>query len=448
MRIAAWGKNDVGQVGCGYSSKDVLSPMGTILPDNVKQIGGGGDTAFYLLSNGRVVAVGGNDEGQLGTGSRLPSALPVTVPVSRIKEVAAWGPSAMFLDDEGVVWTIGANDCGQLGVGTVSPLSQGSEIICGPLILEAGVVQIAAGGATRGVILSDGTVNMWGENTFGQVGDGTTETKTTPTLIPGLTDVVKLSIGGEATLHTHVLVLRADGSVWGWGSAWNGELGGTIPAHGHIPNVLTPQPIAALEGAGVVDVFAGGEQSYVLTAGGLLLGFGNNEEGALGLSGEGLVTTPRPVLADVSTVSAAWRNALAIVKGQVYAWGRNPTGMLGLGTEGNVVTTPTLVPGLSGVKDIHIGFEYACALLTRALPAPPVKVTDEHEGLTVSWPVSESPTHIEWRPTGKPGDEWSPQVTVPAGTSSYTVTGLPSGQPTQIRLSSSGEAVTAEGIPS
>jgi alpha-tubulin suppressor-like RCC1 family protein len=91
-----------------------------------------------------------------------------------------------------------------------------------------GVTAIAAGGATTVALLS-GTVLAWGDNAFGQLGDGTTTERHAPVSIAGLPGVAAIAAGG-----VHTMALKA-GTVWEWGYNGFGQLGDNTTTDRHTP---------------------------------------------------------------------------------------------------------------------------------------------------------------------------------------------------------------------
>jgi alpha-tubulin suppressor-like RCC1 family protein len=85
-------------------------------------------------------------------------------------------------------------------------------------------VSVAAGSAHTLALRTDGTVWAMGSNAYGQLGDGTTETRDTPVKVPGLSGIVAIEAAGF-----HSLALDAEGGVWVWGDNRDGQLGETPP---------------------------------------------------------------------------------------------------------------------------------------------------------------------------------------------------------------------------
>ena len=193
----------------------------------------------------------------------------------------------------------------------------------------------------------------WGRNNAGQLGDGTSVNRNTPTPVAGLTNVIAIAAGTE-----HSLALRSDGSVWAWGSNVNGKLG-----DGTTVNRLTPT--ATLLTSGITAIAAGNMNSVALRNDSVALSWGINETGQLG-SGSlspGFRPQPAPVI-DLSNVvaisfgSGALGHGLAVLAdGTVWAWGDNMMGTdnsgiprfgkLGNGSSAPFSATPVQVTGVN-----------------------------------------------------------------------------------------------------
>src|SRR5690349_10398784 len=133
--------------------------------------------------------------------------------------VSIWGGArgTVVRKSDGTVWTWGANFSGKLGVG-LSSTNLSRALV--PMEVHgsgnAGLfnsVNAIMGGEVHNVALkSDGTVWAWGNNIFGQLGNGSTNEAHTPVQVSGLNSVTAL--GGRGY---HTLAVESDGSVWGWG---------------------------------------------------------------------------------------------------------------------------------------------------------------------------------------------------------------------------------------
>ncbi|ETR68276.1 MAG: hypothetical protein OMM_04655 [Candidatus Magnetoglobus multicellularis str. Araruama] len=118
---------------------------------------------------------------------------------------------------------------------------------------------------------NDGTVWTWGDNPFGQLGDGTTIMKKTPTRVLDISNVIGIAAG-----YVHTLALRNDGTVWGWGGNVYGQLGTN-----EISDMQT-RPVKSDLFPKAIAVEAGHYHSLVLKSNGEVLSFGANGYGQLG----------------------------------------------------------------------------------------------------------------------------------------------------------------------
>ncbi|MBM2813220.1 MAG: hypothetical protein HW416_3979 [Chloroflexi bacterium] len=133
-----------------------------------------------------------------------------------------------------------------------------------------GVVAVAAGEYHSLAVKSDGSVWAWGDNYYGQLGDGTTTNRSAPTSVPGLTGVVAMAAG-----YGHTIALRSDGSVWAWGDNSFGHLGdGTTTSRS--------SPVRVPDLTGVTYVAVGDTYTMAIKADGTILSWGDSTYGQLG----------------------------------------------------------------------------------------------------------------------------------------------------------------------
>jgi alpha-tubulin suppressor-like RCC1 family protein len=217
--------------------------------------------------------------------------------------------------------------------------------LLGPLALAGGYAHTAALDADR-------RVWTWGANSFGQLGDGSLVSRSTPAPVPGLGDVAQLSAG-----YYHTVAVVAGGSVWSWGSNSSGQLG-----DGSLSSKSAPVRVPGLSGVSLVA--AGNAHTVALKADGTVWTWGDNSYGQLGDGSNVGKNLPLqvPGLSGVRAVAAGYGHTVAVLAdGSVYAWGYNNSGQLGDGTLVNR-STPGLVPGLSGVSEVAAGNGHTLAL--------------------------------------------------------------------------------------
>lgn len=326
-----WGHNSHGQLGNG-NVDDSHTPLSVTPPAGVTitEVAGGVAHSIALTDTGRVLAWGNNSMGQLGISDAEDSTVPVYVafPEGAVAtEVVAGAYHSLALTAAGDVLAWGLNGSGQLGDGTMI-----SSPVPVQVSLPAGVAitGIAAGGLHSLALTSTGQVLAWGHNGAGQLGDGTVAASALPSPVrfPPGHSAREVAAGGG-----HSLAITGSGEVVAWGDNSTGQLGdGTVTAR------LLPTPVRLPAGLPVRSVAAGGGHSVAVTAGGRMLSWGDNEAGQLGA--DGVVTSTVPVVVSqppgvaVARVEAGGVHNLALTPaGEVLAWGGNDEGQLGTGDE-------------------------------------------------------------------------------------------------------------------
>jgi alpha-tubulin suppressor-like RCC1 family protein len=220
-----------------------------------------------------------------------------------------------------------------------------------------GVTAVGAGSSHTCVVNADKTVSCWGNNSYGQLGDGTTTNRDLPTTVPGLTGVKQLALGGA-----HTCALTDDGAVWCWGNSSNGQIG-----DGSKTNRLSPVQVPALPfGVGAITAGAGHTCAARSTDNSVRC-WGLNKNGQLGDNTTTDRSTPTFVsgMANntfVSRLTAGEEFTCALLQGgAVKCWGRNHRAQLGDGTQ--VDRRVPVNTAISGVADLDAGRLHVCAAL-------------------------------------------------------------------------------------
>ncbi|MCE9672828.1 RCC1 repeat-containing protein [Myxococcus stipitatus] len=272
-----------------------------------------------------------------------------TVTVADRAELVAGGSFSLVRRLDGTVWLSGA---GPTGDGSVPLNRYLPEQVPG----LSGIVTVAPGTSHALAVDSNGRVWAWGDNSDGQLGNGSYTGSNTPVQVPGLTGVVAVATGGA-----HSLALRDDGTVWAWGANSSGQLGDGNTWFGR----STPLPVQGL--SRIVAVSAGFAHSLALRDDGVLFAWGMNNSGQLGdgSTTNRLLPVQVPGVSDIVAVDGGNAFSLAVLSnGTVWAWGNNAQGQLGNGTTTNEAS-PKQVPGLNDVKAVSAGF-YDHALAVHA----------------------------------------------------------------------------------
>ena len=352
------------------------------LRSGVTAISTGEAHACALMADGGVLCWGDNDSGQLGDGTTTDQATPVAVQTlhSGVTAITIGKKHTCALTTGGEVLCWGNNSFGQLGDGAkenkVTPVAVDR--------LPSGVTAISAGGDHTCALLTTGEVFCWGSNVYGQLGDGANSSKTTPVAVNELHSGVA-AIGAG---YVHTCALTTDGAVHCWGGNYVGQLG-----DGSTLAKSIPTPVTGL-GNPVTALAINATHSCAIITGGRVQCWGANEHGQLGNGISGNKKTPTPVQgvgSGITAISAGGYHSCALTsQGEVKCWGYNSNAQLGDGTSVNQ-QTPVNVSGLDNdVIAISAGESHTCVLRTGggvrcwggAPPAAPVDVAGLNSGVT------------------------------------------------------------------
>lgn len=325
-----WGANLNGQFADGASTARATPALVGGLTDFVS-VATGWNYSLGLKADGTVWSWGDNLYGQLGDGTYGFRGAPVQVAgLTGVVAISAGGYHALALKSDGAVFAWGWNISGQLGTGTTdwgrtTPVQ---------VIGLTGITAIAAGGwyGHSLALRQDGTVWAWGNNSAGQLGDGTVEQRLIPVQVPGLSNVAAIAAG-----FFFSAAAKGDGSLWTWGANDFGQLGGTSSTtctfFTSAPCTLVPTQVAGI--TQVTAVALGRYHALARRQDGSIWSWGDNRQGQLG---DGLYTgraTPRQVAAlpPIARISAGGGHSVAVgTTGTVWTWGGNSRGQLGDGT--------------------------------------------------------------------------------------------------------------------
>lgn len=266
---------------------------------------------------------------------------------------------ACALNSAGGVECWGDNTWGQIGNGDTTATSAPS-LVPG---LEGGVTAISAGSGEPTVcaVTSAGAVECWGYNA-GALGNGTTASESTvPVPITGFTGAVTaVSVGGSGGSNGFGCAIVMGGSVECWGNNAFGQLGNGTTTSSPVPVQVTGLT------SGVTEIAAGYESTCALTAGGGVVCWGANTEGELG---NGTTTTSSVPVAvtgltsGVTSISTGANTVCAVTSaGAVDCWGQNNVGQVGDNTTAMSVTPVQVMTLSSGVTDVSVGYGFACAV--------------------------------------------------------------------------------------
>ena len=326
-RVECWG---------GISGVVVFGPRAVTVPalSGVTALAAGGVHACAVVAGGRIACWGSNYSGQLGDGTTKDRATPVTVNgvVGAVAVAAGSGHSCALLADEPSAYPLGAaaqrtvqcwgeNSSGQLGDGTTA--RRGSPVTVPGL---AGATAVTAGSSHTCALLADEppayplgaaaqrTVQCWGENSSGQLGDGTRTGSLSPVTVPGLTGVTSV-----VAAESQTCVILSGGGVQCWGM--------DETADGEPADRTSPVTVEGVTGA--TSIAVGERHACVVVAEGRVKCWGEISSGPWlrhrAVEVQGLV--------GATAVAAAEGHTCALMSsGGVQCWGSNGQGQLGDGT--------------------------------------------------------------------------------------------------------------------
>lgn len=268
--VVGWGKNLFGQLGDGTTAEKLKAVPVEGLPESVKAISAGSEYSLALLENGHVWAWGHDDQGELGNGE--VTTTPITKPVeveglSGVVAISAGEQTAYALRENGEVLSWGRNRYGELGNG-IAPGSAVPEPE--PVELPEKATAIAGGGYQALALLESGKVMAWGFNGLGQLGNPEApENDGTPVLVVGVSHVRAIATG-----YWFGMALLESGEVESWGEDKFGELGnGTFGPESCLfvsPFPCSRSAVEVKELKEVTAIAAGYADSYALRESGLL----------------------------------------------------------------------------------------------------------------------------------------------------------------------------------
>lgn len=271
-------------------------------PVNYKPLDAGTYKSMLVRGDGSLWATGSNINGELGIGGTVNRKVYVRI-FDGVAGVSGNAHVTLILRADGSLYGCGANTDSRVWWDAFP-----REIIDKPRHLMSGVRDVAVGAGHYVVLKNDGTVWTWGENTYGALGDGTSDNR----LLPGL--VMSGAVDIEASGY-NTFVRKADNTLWGWG--WNtaGQLGiGTTESQ--------VSPVKMFHQ--VIDFDCDWNHTAAITADGTLWAWGGNSSGELGDGTYQDRLAPIEIMRGVTRVQtgAAQTGALG-TDGSLWLWGKN-----------------------------------------------------------------------------------------------------------------------------
>lgn len=320
-------------------------------------VSGGVGMTCAVTSTAEVKCWGINHVGQLGNGTQVDSLLPVQVQglSGNTTSVIATPYNGCALSTSGGMKCWGADHRGQLGNGSGVSSSTAIQVTG----LTTGVKAMAGSEEFTCALMNSGEVKCWGETFLDVNNDGIDDSGNTPTTVTGIPqDIVAISAGGGK----YACVVSATSGVWCWGQNTSGQL-----ADGSNVDRLIPVQATSLPSS-IKSLSTGSNHSCAVINTGGVKCWGSNTFGKLGDGTTNNSNTPVSVLGltgPAVSVSTGYHHSCALlVSGATQCWGWNFGGQLGDGTnnDSNIAVTVQGLP--STVEAVTTGSRNSCALLT------------------------------------------------------------------------------------
>ena len=359
----AWGRAANGQLGTG-STTGQTSPVLVPLPVGVTltQIAASGYSSFGIGSDGNAYAWGDNSVGVLGVGDRAPrtTATRIKVPTGVIlTRLSAASRNCVATGSDGMTYTWGDNSLGASGTGSAANDYTSPT----PVSLPPGVTLTrVVAGESFCLGLSGVAAYAWGLNNAGQLGDGSgmyTQHLPVQVAVPVGVTFTSVAVGFQ-----HSLATGSDGSTYAWGDNSYGELG-----NGGGTYQPTPVKVVTPTGVAFISIAAGGNHCLALGDDGKTYAWGRNDNGQLGdgTTTDRLLPVPVtvPALVSLSGLVAGRSQSFGIGSdGNAYAWGDNSQGETGDGTTTeHHIPTPVSTPVGDQFTSLASGFLHSLGLV-------------------------------------------------------------------------------------
>jgi alpha-tubulin suppressor-like RCC1 family protein len=321
----------------------------------ISRIGGTDDflhSAAWLIAAACPLTQGGPMKRRINLGRLRPVALPGAAS-QQASAGSAGGRRARWRRSAQIIVTAAVTGIAALALGTMAGAGGAS---ASPAALSAPAVStVATGYGHTCAIRADDTLWCWGSNYSGELGDGTTTARTSPVRVGDVATWASIDAG-----TSYNCAVRADGTLWCWGNNFRGQLGdGTTTSR--------TAPVRVGDSTAWASVSAGDSHTCATRTDGTLWCWGFNRFAQLGVGTDPYIaTTPVRVgtAADWAAVTTGYAHTCAVrTSGTLWCWGNNTDGQLGVG-DLSYRATPAQVGTATTWSGVSAGYAYACAVRT------------------------------------------------------------------------------------
>lgn len=329
------------------------------VPAGAKTIALGSTHTCAITTTGKVMCWGNNNAGQLGNGNNAtvtPYAYvaakldPNDIPIA----ITAGGNHTCSLLKTGLIKCWGYNDAGQLGNGKTKTVESTPVNV----VTINNVKGVGAGYKHTCALLGSGKVMCWGDNTYGQLGNGTTKSSSLPVEVANISEVTDIALGAN-----HTCALTKNSAVNCWGGNGHGQLGNksTINALTATSTLITKQAIS---------IVSGGYHTCAIMADKTVQCWGANkhsQQGQKKYSENNLSPLTVPWLKNIGALALGSNHTCAldytvVSKPKLLCMGMNIHAELGLGyATSHDITLPTPISIIDPIIAVAAGSDHTCA---------------------------------------------------------------------------------------
>jgi alpha-tubulin suppressor-like RCC1 family protein len=298
--VWAWGLGGNGELGNGTTAAvaraavQVKFPAGVTiasLPNPMPF-----DTGVAIDTHGDVWGWGYDRRDELCLPASGMQLVPKQLPLTDVTLASGAGGHLLF-DSKGKVYACGINTYGELGTGNTEPKSTPTAVVGLP---DVGVKKLVSSWQGSGALMANGSYYDWGFNKRGLLGDDRTTSSSVPVHVALPATVTQVSQGGSNPSNGQTIAILSNGTVWTWG---NGA------------KKMLPARLVLPHGVVFTKVCSGGASFYAIDSSGVLWAWGADSLGQLGNSDKGSEAAPVSIGTTLTQVSSTSNNAAGFFKG-------------------------------------------------------------------------------------------------------------------------------------